>query len=1226
MKREWTKYLWLAFAVSIGIAILLAAWPRLFQDAPSNVIYFSDGYGSGGGKPLFVITATDAGFTVKSGRLPCAPSTGNATSPFPIADRAEFTCGSHLLQLRRDGTATTLVSVGLAGLTPPFVVGSGRPIVREAAGTPRFVYRGPAVAVRHLIANPPATCGGVTPPEAAFCAQNNGATGSMVVFSSDGTVARPRRGRQTIVRVGDVMWLGYVPFVVERNDAAFTLRVMLEDNRRSWRAQRGDRAWMGLELPSWPLGRHLGGSKPTIHRVLSETALYSPGNLTEERSEPEQEEQLQLVIDEELLCLDFTPDATGLHPRLAWRNVANPGCSEVSLSSVANNLADPPSEAAVRAYEQVQSEPRFGDLLSKVAHDLEDADSTGDTEGVLLFDHRYVQVTRRPGEREVIRAPVALLGVRPNVTMNRIRRPKATNPLEIHFDPGTTSPLLEPTVPNTANLPLLLLAARGRDAAHPSAMMVCLNVELGQRLQLLPSALALGAVSITASGVFWTADPSGVTAAQCVELVRQGATVTARSLGDIAATHHPATGSPDVPIPATPLPLASGDRLTIGGVELTFREASDVAAKAHPSGSGRMYPFGADASALLGIGSLSHGVEGGMTRELRLELATKALDAAPNTVAPPLQLTIDGDLQRIVSRQLAATFDQLRPGSDRGMYAAAVLLDAETGAILASATAPRFDPFHEPADTRLLQQAATGIPSSEFRRRVENTAFLRNLPIGSTMKVATSIAMMRGGMALSGELPSRNGKACRTLTVSQAGGARRDPFDCDHGDHNVMTNDGKPDPQLWLEAFRSSCNVYFGAAAGELVPSLADAFSYGPEGPVVTIPAAMDPAVALRPGSTTPRTSVPGNAFYETLLLLGYRFDFEDSEAIDNQHIVSYGDIRFPTVDDPWLRGFEPGEAFTYPTVTPPELFTNRFRINRRGAAVPQFVPRQVEVTPIHRQPRWREQRWMFHYLETGWGHIMQGSPLAIAASAIPALQSAGAMRSPQLLKSALQQQSPPVALLNPEQQGVLQAGLRSVLTSIGSNATVFSNNHTPAIAQAAGYAIGGKSGTIDLDGPPPPTAAHQLLQRARLYGCGVVNATLDANDWDVIKADADSRTDGKYDALFDEHPRLPPWGFAASASLCTSLNPGMPRVPAAPMSADAAEAWNALPLLARTGPNNEPPNSSAFVTTLWPTDERRNGRRLILAVTFEHHPDGAKTASARMTNEILRLLQTRRQ
>ncbi len=114
----------------------------------------------------------------------------------------------------------------------------------------------------------------------------------------------------------------------------------------------------------------------------------------------------------------------------------------------------------------------------------------------------------------------------------------------------------------------------------------------------------------------------------------------------------------------------------------------------------------------------------------------RELDRDPGTPGKDVQLTIDARLQNFVQERLA------------GESAAAVVMDCETGDLLAMGSAPAFDP----------NLFVRGISSSDYRVLTEdnhvplrNKTVQGNYPPGSTYKMVVALAALEAGVVNPGE-------------------------------------------------------------------------------------------------------------------------------------------------------------------------------------------------------------------------------------------------------------------------------------------------------------------------------------------------------------------------------------------------------------------------------------------------------------------------------------------
>lgn len=113
----------------------------------------------------------------------------------------------------------------------------------------------------------------------------------------------------------------------------------------------------------------------------------------------------------------------------------------------------------------------------------------------------------------------------------------------------------------------------------------------------------------------------------------------------------------------------------------------------------------------------------------------------------PLQLTIDSDLQFLVHEALTETVERF--GAKEG---AAVIVDPNTGAILAMANVPCFDPHHfNPKDLALTK----------------NTVLTESYELGSVFKICAALAALEEGVVTPDELID-----CKNTTTTYIDGRK----------------------------------------------------------------------------------------------------------------------------------------------------------------------------------------------------------------------------------------------------------------------------------------------------------------------------------------------------------------------------------------------------------------------------------------------------------------------
>ncbi len=213
----------------------------------------------------------------------------------------------------------------------------------------------------------------------------------------------------------------------------------------------------------------------------------------------------------------------------------------------------------------------------------------------------------------------------------------------------------------------------------------------------------------------------------------------------------------------------------------------------------RYYPFGQQYAAVTGYDSVygATGIEYYEDKELagtdsRLAVHNLlGLFNGKSKVGATVNLTISARAQQAAYRALAA-----QAAADGGKPAALVALDPSSGAILAVATWPTYNPNElttfsgsqlNKTDRRLLR--APGQP-------LLNRALLETYPPGSSFKIVTGSAWLSGG---AGRSQNSTVSAPTVLTLPNR--------NLLHNDGDEACGDGQP---MLIQAFYLSCNTAFG--------------------------------------------------------------------------------------------------------------------------------------------------------------------------------------------------------------------------------------------------------------------------------------------------------------------------------------------------------------------------------------------------------------------------------
>ena len=646
--------------------------------------------------------------------------------------------------------------------------------------------------------------------------------------------------------------------------------------------------------------------------------------------------------------------------------------------------------------------------------------------------------------------------------------------------------------------------------------------------------------------------------------------------GEDAQVPTPATGTASKASDTGWQRVSPGSTLRWAGLTITYEDTGDAAAipsrsaSTGPTGERtRIYPFGADAAQLIGAGNATRS-------GLEAALRPAVLDANPARI----DLTIHGDLQRILSRGLARAMEHDLDGRPRTDWtgrgtASAVLLDADTGAVLAAAVWPPMTPNAVRASARIDTRL---FPTPER----ENLAFTRAGEVGSVYHLAAMIGMARSGLFdRPRTLPDRYDPArpaiyrCRgALQLYQRMGRevlphrRPDTIDDDWPMVTCKENHAIwPDDPAWVSAvapraLAQACNVFFGIGALSLVGNagaiggsipyfylntdradlaltdrLEHTFLTTPAwDPYAVVMAYFDPddrGSRFIPGAER-ETSHPGNRFWSTLLALGHRFRYpleSGRETQQNDPEWAPGHA-YPTAEQPWLPALTPGQGFLYPEIPGPAALGGD-NAWPDGPPPPSWLNGRFSEIPRTRS--------LQTVLDVALGRQVSASPLSLAILAAPVASRDGRLVAPFVVASS--QSSPPgsphprdteeARILDPSfltsGRETLVAGLRAALrddpregyqgqaveltASLSSRRSAWLASRTGAVvATLFPRGAGGESGI---------SSGSRLL----LQACGVP----------VSHAEGGARSRLKRDGA------SPPLGIAAHTGLCRSLVPGMP-------------------------------------------------------------------------------------
>lgn len=1206
MARRWP---WLLGGTTIFSALLAAwtvraAWPdRHEEDA------VGDHFLPLSGDKLFVLIGGPEGrYDVRSEGVRCDREVVNVDE--------ELRCGSDRLFVRDINGRHRLVLEGVS-VALPGVVGSGRDV--------DALFPLPGMGSRQLEWLPVDECPiGETPETPVACLRNGGASGTLVVDraarqSETAPLAKTRvglaQGEAILVDERDLVWVGQVPLRIRRKEGLILLSVPEE----TWTTLAGDRRWMALELPWWPLAK-AANIEPEKHVFWSRESLFNTPawpfhwrtHLQDSRVEYEQEELFQSFIDHELLCL--APDARSL----TWNLRTGIGCD--------GSAAPAPPTELWRDAEQAAYRPGTKRILEVTAESLSGLpEHTPDPAGmVFVFDWAF----ELNADGELYRVPVRLLGVRPGSTRNGppeapprydgtdacalAKAGVGTPPIDVTA--GSTSAYLEVVEdgPLTEGTTLVIPGSRG-SAKGPVAALCAwtgskvpanagkFDAAASSKLSGLREVVSLGQLHVRGESkggttLFWSAAPQATVPngaeGACAALVHADDGWTLLASGDANQIR---VG--EALAETARIPLADGARVRIGSgknlLDLVFHDpvSPDHAAYSEVQAGHveRRYPFGALASPIIGYGPLAGGLEGAGSPELWKQANQAWRDAACKDAAAPagISLTLRGDLQRIVAGEVAAMGEACASGDPRctpkgdGVTASAVLLDSKTGDVLAVGNWPSFDP-QNPDQTEALRRSLrlAGPGGTITVPDLENKAFLRARNAGSAYKLATAYTLGREGWLTDPPKANDSAFACKRFTwyapragsadpvLLAPGYAPNGPRSQPCGHHAVNLTDANAG---FHDAFRYSINLYFGLVPFAVLPDSGVRY----ERPHVVGSLADPLANPLGGESGLWVYNHEGSA--DLGITLAADFDVAHDIAPNNPFLTTLLGLghryHYPKVGGgTYYTQYADGVGDTvFPTAASPWL---PGLVVGSGFRYPSMVG--PEAYAVEGVPGWSERDVVLsirdtvpstqairvgtssirEYSRVGYGMGgVEASALSLAVMGSPMARIDGGVVTPKLIQSPAQPAAAPVT------PGFVSQGRAAIESAM--RAVVNEPGSTAAgwFSDDVAKRIGGKTGTFEIarrvsDVAFSDPTTWKSIETIGRYGCGVRGVTPDAQDWTRLAAAVDKRK-GRYKKRLDERPWLLP-------TLATVVNAPPARGFAA--SADVCTEWQLNPSRAQVG------------------------------------------------------------
>ncbi|MEN0062195.1 MAG: hypothetical protein AAGA48_08585 [Myxococcota bacterium] len=1129
------------------------------------------------GVRLFSLQIDDEGTRYAlDANLDCIDAEGKAVKQLSHNEQMYCASGKARAVFEMDmigGSTDRLLLTGMTVTIPP---GSDETLATMGIGRDNdVVVTTPGMGATHIVLLGLEACESMAgtrgPGPIVTCVRNDGPRDGLIIDSTascDGPQVYcgdtfPRRialGRGSVqaIRAGDWLWAGHLPFQVDQlrdTHEGPEVRLAIPHHDAAWQRIGGERRWMALSLPQWPLSRRIkleeGREYPDPQRIrfFSRRALFrnafgfwvADTHTADERIEWQLEEHLQKVIDNELLCLE-TPyraeaklgrrDAFPLE--LRWNFDLGVGCD--------GQPTTPPTARLVRLARNMANDRSVREAIERAKAAMRGLPFEAPRpEGLpLVFD--WATVAHDDNGTEVIDVvPTRLLGVHPLSTRNSPRTTvvKATEPCDVAKSDDAMPPVsvrqqsTSPTLSVVQDADRLGLRAGTSFLLASPAGSLCAAFAPGRVPIRQGGTLALGNGRVGNKQFTLVEESIGGSRTACLQFAhRDGGTyvVSGPGNGTVRLRRHVSPGGLGDVI-ASWTQLEDGDVvvLSAGKAELHLAarvDRLDLAAYSVVADGTvkRHYPFGEALAPLLGVrGVVPKGLETWIQPEVveswRATWRNQCRGATPSHPVPEgvdgIQLTIRGDLQRLVYGELEAR--RLLSTTELGLQA--VLLDGHTGDVLAAANAQSFDPNNINAlekrlrDLRALDGGLVRVPP-EF----DNLAFNRDKQVGSVYKLATSYAMANSIGLRTLPLPETG---CDRIVFAEAFRRKaplslRESIDCGSGRKYPESRGAFED------AFRGSWNPYFALAAIRMTDPNARV-----EGPLESDPAQwyiqlsddLDPTTAI----------ALGHPMVDTLLTLSHRmhysigFPYQGAEVIDVT-VDGGASQQWNFSDTPrWLPGVDP-QAFSYPSFWGPELYT----VGNGGEWARER--RKIEVAGIGTRTTEPQHIAEFGKVSYGFGGV-QASALSMAVLGTPMVD--GAMHPPRVLVLGDEEPSSGVPVLDEADRRTIQRAMERVLLD-GTASGFFGRKWA---------GLGGKTGTYAIEKRKGLSVAKSARDR-QIYGwaCG-------AYDAQVVP---DAVLETAFSKLWrgPHRDRLKRWfteeayrGFAADAPSCDRLNPNRPGV-----------------------------------------------------------------------------------
>jgi hypothetical protein len=209
----------------------------------------------------------------------------------------------------------------------------------------------------------------------------------------------PRIGQRVSVAPDDLLWIAHIPYRLSpvAGSGGRTFDFLFSDDDRDYRDYRGDRRALG-DVAFHGRTDVLDAMQPV--EVFDVVDQFKTGHLSDSRWNPQTEDEYQLLIDAQLLCLAY--DSAGV-PSLVWADASKPGCPDRL------GRASPPRPPVASAVLDLHRKRAGNDILVARANEILRQGTSANPED-LPFVFEWWPVAEENGV--LVKRPIAVWGVR----------------------------------------------------------------------------------------------------------------------------------------------------------------------------------------------------------------------------------------------------------------------------------------------------------------------------------------------------------------------------------------------------------------------------------------------------------------------------------------------------------------------------------------------------------------------------------------------------------------------------------------------------------------------------------------------------------------------------------------------------------------------------------------------------------------------------------------------